>query len=89
MVFFALTTTATSSGILQAQAAAPLRPALTAEVRARVIDSLTRTIEQLYPAADTGTAIARHVRARAAAGGGHAAAADLALDALPPCERSD
>jgi hypothetical protein len=38
------------------------------EARARVVDSLTRTIERLYPAADTGRAIAAYLRRRAAAG---------------------
>jgi len=48
----------------QTQAASTLG----AEVRRRVIDSLTAAIEQLYPAADTGRMIAAHVRQRAAAG---------------------
>ena len=46
--------------------AAPV--SLSVEARQRVIDSLTRAVEQLYPAADTGRAIAEYVRLRAAEG---------------------
>ena len=42
--------------------------ALSVDARARVIDSLTRSIERLYPAPDTGHMIAEHVRQRAAQG---------------------
>jgi retinol-binding protein 3 len=46
----------------------PPRQLLTPEARERVVDSLARTLELYYPAADTGRAIAAHVRQRAAAG---------------------
>ena len=50
-----------------AQSAAP-PPLLTAQARQRVVDSVATVVERLYPAADTGAMIARHLRRRAAAG---------------------
>ena len=51
---------------------------LSAESRARVIDSLAKAVSNIYPAADTGAMIAQQLRARAAAGA-YSGASDPAL----------
>ena len=56
-------------GAMRAQAtAAPARPPLTAAAQRAAVDSLGALLERFYPAADTGAAIARHVRERLDAG---------------------
>jgi hypothetical protein len=56
-------------GAVRAQGAATAaRPPLTADARRATVDSLGALLERFYPAADTGAAIARHVRERLDAG---------------------
>lgn len=65
-----LTAAVLATAVLPAAAQAPATapPLLTDSARRRVVDSVATVVERLYPAADTGAMIARHLRRRAAEG---------------------